>query len=69
MEITRISQFSGVENTRELPITEEAWLLWDNGNGPLIQKCFPNLTSEEREFILTGITGEEWDMMFPDEEE
>jgi hypothetical protein len=29
----------------------------------LIQEAMPNLTPDEREFIKTGITNDEWDMM------
>ena len=32
---------------------------WENG--VLIQNAFPMLTPTEREFILTGMTDEEWD--------
>jgi hypothetical protein len=32
--------------------------------GVLLQDAFPNLTTEEREFIKTGITPEEWDEYF-----
>jgi hypothetical protein len=35
----------------------------------LIQDAFPTLTADEREFILTGITSEEWDEIFPEEDE
>ena len=28
--------------------------------GMLIQKAFPNLTSSEREFYMTGVTEQEW---------
>ena len=34
----------------------------------LIQQAMPNLTADEREFIKTGITPQEWDDMFEDEE-
>lgn len=33
----------------------------------LIQDLFPSLSSDEREFIQTGITHAEWDEMFGDE--
>jgi len=33
-----------------------------------IQYAFPNLTTAEREFFMTGITEEEWNAMFPDDE-
>lgn len=29
-----------------------------------IQDIFPNLSPDEREFIKTGITSEEWDNLF-----
>ena len=35
----------------------------------LIQDLFPSLSSDEREFIQTGITHAEWDEMFGDESE
>jgi len=37
--------------------------------GALIQNAFPNLSAEDREFIITGITDEEWKQTFPAEEE
>lgn len=36
--------------------------------GKHIQDAFPFLTDNEREFILTGITAEEWDELFGEEE-
>jgi hypothetical protein len=38
-------------------------------DGELIQSAFPYLTSEQRELMLTGLTGDMWDEMFGDEEE
>ena len=40
---------------------------WENG-GELIQNAMPNLTDNEREFLMTGITPEEWDDMCGPEE-
>ncbi len=62
MEITRISAYSGICRTRLLDITEEQLAAYDNG--ALIQNAFPNLTDEEREFFMTGITPNEWTEMF-----
>jgi len=40
---------------------------WEDG-GELIQKAMPNLTADEREFLMTGITPEEWaDICGPEE--
>jgi len=66
MEITRISMYSGIMRSRMLDITEEQLAAYDNG--ALIQNAFPNLTDEEREFFMTGITRNEWIEMFSEEE-
>ena len=66
MEITRISKYSGIMRSRMLDITQEQLDAYDNG--ALIQNAFPNLTDEEREFFMTGITRNEWIEMFSDEE-
>jgi hypothetical protein len=54
---------SGKENTMELPITEADLLEYESGN-LCIQDAFPQLNASQREFILTGITDEEWDNLF-----
>lgn len=36
--------------------------------GALIQDAFPMLDADQREFLLTGITPDEWDAMFSDDE-
>lgn len=66
MEITRISKYSGIMRSRMLDITQEQ--LDDYTRGALIQNAFPNLTDEEREFFLTGITPNEWAEMFSKKE-
>ncbi len=63
MLVTRKSQLSGIEDTHDLPITEEQMHAFETGT--LVQKAFPHLTPPDREFILTGITPEEWAKTFP----
>jgi len=58
MRITKTSPFSGKVNTMELPITLQQIKRWERGE--CIQNVFPELTPGQREFILTGITDEEW---------
>lgn len=65
MLITRTSKVSGIERTIDLPITQDQLENWYNGM--LVQDAFPNLTNSQREFILSGITDEEWNVMFPQE--
>jgi len=68
MLITRTSVISNITRSLDLPITEEQYSKWYNRE-LLIQDAMPNLTDDEREFILTGITSEEWDATFKQEDE
>jgi len=62
LSVTRISQLTGKLNTMELDVTESQLNEYFNGEGH-VQTIFPNLNSSEREFIKSGITPDEWDMM------
>lgn len=62
MLIQRKSQVSGKVNTMDLDITPEQIGRWESGE--LIQHVMPNLTPDEREFLITGITSEEWKRIF-----
>ena len=62
MQITRTSPISGQTNTLEINVTPEQLTAWRAGE--MIQLAMPNLTSDEREFIMTGITASEWDELF-----
>jgi len=67
--LTRRSPFSGNLNTMTFNMLEEEfdnrYEMWQNGT--LIQNAFPMLNADEREFIMTGITPQEWDETFGDE--
>lgn len=58
MEITRRSLLTGAERTIEIPVSHTQLARWKAGE--LIQHVMPELSVEEREFIMTGITPEEW---------
>jgi len=62
MKITKTSIWSKKTRTMDLDITEAQIEKWENGE--LIQNAFPNLNGDEREFLLTGMTPEEWDAAF-----
>lgn len=69
--ITRVSRFTGKVNKMEVGVEESRvvnWLLTPLDMRPYVQDAFPELTAEEREFILTGTTPEEWNQMFGEEE-
>ena len=62
MNITRRSPVSGKTNTMDLPITAQQAVAYMDG--ALVQEAFPQLTPDQREFIMTGVTSEEWETMF-----
>ena len=59
--------FSGVERTLDLNITQS--MLDDWKSGTLIQTAMPQLSTDEREFIMTGVTAEEWSNEFGGDED
>jgi hypothetical protein len=59
MLITRTSLLTGNTNTFEIPVKEYQLDLWNKGM--LIQDAMPQLSPEAREFIMSGITPQEWD--------
>ena len=62
MKITKKSKLTGKENTMVINVTPEQLSAWTNG--VLIQDAMPNLTPDEREFLMTGSTPEEWESAF-----
>jgi hypothetical protein len=59
MLITKKSIFTGIERTLEINITQDQFDAWKNGM--LIQDAMPNISAEDREFVMTGTIKEEWD--------
>lgn len=68
MLISRVSPWNHKTNERDLPITEEQWQRWLNREA-FIQDIFPNLSVGDREFILTGYTEQDWEELFPEDDE
>ena len=60
MQITRINPFTGKTNTREIDVTYDQLDRWQGGE--LIQVAMPHLSSDDREFIQSGI--DNWDQVF-----
>ena len=69
MNITKISSLTGIEHTLNINVTEDELLRVENryNSKELIQNIVPNLTMDEREFLMTGITNEEWIRTFGEE--
>lgn len=63
--LTKRSTFTGKVRTMEFPQYspeefEQRMIAWKSGN-LLIQEAFKELSDNAREFILTGVTADEWD--------
>lgn len=68
MKIERKSIISGKVTTMDLDVTTEQMQRFNDRrkNAEYIQHIFPDLEPSEREFIMTGITSQEWDETFSD---
>lgn len=65
MKITKRSMFTGKTHTRDIPVTVGQLTRW--AQGELIQNVMPHLSDDDREFIMTGVTPEEWEEEFKEE--
>lgn len=63
MLIERTSEVSGITRMKELPVTLQQLERFEAGQ-ETIQDIFPHLSADDREFIKTGITAEEWESVF-----
>ncbi len=59
MKVTRRSVLTGLEHTLELAVTAEQLEAWKAGGEP-IQDALPHLAAGEREFLVSGVTPDEW---------
>tara|TARA_R110002020_G_scaffold39654_2_gene117597 strand:+ start:759 stop:944 length:186 start_codon:yes stop_codon:yes gene_type:complete len=59
MLITKTSMLSGNTSSMDIDVSQDQIDLWQGGS--LIQNVMPDLSADEREFIMTGVTPEEWD--------
>lgn len=61
MLIERKSILSGNVNVMDIDVTPAQIDAWEQGM--LVQSAMPDLSADEREFIMTGITPNEWEEM------
>ena len=50
----------------DINITEEQLQVYEDTLIP-VQDIFPHLNPNEREFLVSGLTDEDWDELFPEE--
>jgi len=60
IQVTRQSILTRKMNTMELPILQEHLDMYDTIGGLLVQNVFPNLSADQREFLINGVTPDEW---------
>lgn len=65
--ISRISIYTKKMNSMEIPLSLEV-IKERLSEGKLIQEAFPELNVDQREFLLTGATPEEWEEIFGEAE-
>ena len=65
MQFIRKSMLSGVTRSRDIDVSVEEYDRWRSG--VLIQRAMPHLSDVDREFIMTGITEEEWNAEMKEE--
>ena len=63
VNVMRVSPLTGKTNIMKLDITLDQIHQWENGLG-LIQDIMPNWTASEREFIMSGMTDDDWNEAF-----
>lgn len=63
MLIRRKSVVSGTVRSRNIPVNPEDFLAWENNLGS-IEDLMPYLNDVDREFILSGMTPDEWKEAF-----
>jgi hypothetical protein len=67
MLVTKKSLVSGNTSTMDIDVTDDQLARIETGR-ELIQNIVPHLSPDEREFLKSGITPQEWDDMFGEDE-
>jgi hypothetical protein len=63
IDFTRKSNISGITRTKTFMVDKGKFLTYSRGE-LLIQEAFPHLSADDREFIISGVTAEEWGSVF-----
>lgn len=66
MIVKRKSAISGIEHQKDIPVDPNDMMMWEYGAGN-IDELMPYLTNTDRDFILSGITQNEWTEAFMEE--
>jgi hypothetical protein len=65
MIVTMESKLTGKVNYMDIPVSVERLnAYFSGGRKGYIQNWFPELSADQREFLITGSTPEEWEAAF-----
>ena len=64
----RTSVMTGTTRAKTFKVREKDLEAWANKE-KLIQDAFPYLTADEREFVISGITPDEWELLAEENED
>lgn len=68
MLIKRYCVFNHKVQEMDIPVTHERLDMWTSGGG-LIQDIFPDLSPDQREFLLTGTLPGQWSQFIGEEDD
>lgn len=66
MIVRKRNIFTGKVRELDLDVTQEQIARWTEGE--LIQNVMPQLSTDEREFLVSGLLPSEWDELISEEE-
>ena len=66
-QISKVSMITGRKHTRTIVLDPADLDRWQNSD-VLIQHAMPYLSSDDREFLISGVTPSEWEEAFGDED-
>ncbi len=67
IRVVKTSPLTGLENSMTLDITQD--MIDDWKGGMIIQDAMPHIQPHEREFLISGLTQEDWDDMMSESDE
>lgn len=59
--VQRTSPVTGKDKSMAINATNEQYIAWIDGT--LIQDAMPQLSADEREFIISGCTSKDWEQL------
>jgi hypothetical protein len=62
IRVSRVSPVTGKRNTMTLNCRRGRLIAWVNGEG-FVQELLPELDAAEREFLISGCTPDDWEVL------